>query len=117
VAIKVRYSDFTTITRSRTLPNRTDVTKTIYETAVSLLDGVTPLRSPLRLVGVRLESVAAAGEVAEQLVLDQPASGWREVERVADAASRRFGNAAPRPATLVVALADDVAGRAPPRAR
>ena len=117
VAIKVRYSDFTTITRSRTLPDRTDVTKTIYETAVSLLDGVTPLRSPLRLVGVRLESVAAAGEVAEQLVLDQPASGWREVERVADAASRRFGNAALRPATLVEALADDVAGRAPPRAR
>lgn len=117
VAIKVRYSDFTTITRSRTLPDRTDVTKTIYETAVSLLDGVTPLRSPLRLVGVRLESVAAAGEVAEQLVLDQPGSGWREVERVADAASRRFGNAALRPATLVEALADDVAGRAPPRAR
>jgi len=117
VAIKVRYSDFTTITRSRTLPDRTDVTKTIYETAVSLLDAVTPVRAPLRLVGVRLESVAAAGELAEQLQLDEPASGWREVERVADAASRRFGNAALRPATLVEALADDLAGRAPRRAR
>lgn len=117
VAIKVRYSDFTTITRSRTLPDRTDVTKTIYETAVNLLDGVAPLRSPLRLVGVRLESVAAAGGMAEQLALDEPTTGWREVERVADAASRRFGSAALRPATLVEAQVDDPArpdSRRPP---
>ena len=101
VSIKVRYSDFTTITRSRTLDHRTDSTRTIYETAGSLLDGVAPLRSPLRLIGVRLESLAATGDAVEQLALDEPATGWRDIERVADAASHRFGRMAIRPATLV----------------
>ena len=64
VSIKVRYSDFTTITRSRTLADRTDVTRTIYDTATDLLDGIGPLRAPLRLVGIRLESLAAAGGAA-----------------------------------------------------
>ena len=62
VSIKIRYSDFTTITRSRTLPDRTDSTRTIYETAVELLEALAPLRAPLRLVGVRLESLGAAGD-------------------------------------------------------
>jgi len=107
VAIKIRYEDFTTITRSRTLPDRTDVTRTIYETTVDLLDGLVPLRSPLRLVGVRLESLAASGGASEQLALDEPATGWRDLERVADAASHRFGSAALRPASLVEVAATD----------
>ena len=117
VAIKVRYDDFTTITRSRTMPDRTDVTRTIYEVAVDLLDGLVPLRSPLRLVGVRLESLAASGGVCEQLMLDEPATGWRDIERVADAASHRFGSTALRPASLVETLRADAATPAPRRPR
>ena len=39
VAVKLRLADFTTITRSRTLPEPTDVAREIYATACALYDG------------------------------------------------------------------------------
>jgi DNA polymerase-4 len=54
----------------------------------------------IRLVGVRLESLAAADE-ARQLTLGEREYGWREAERAADAAVARFGAAAIGPASLL----------------
>ncbi|HEU5470584.1 MAG TPA: DNA polymerase IV [Actinophytocola sp.] len=98
VSIKVRFGDFSTITRSRTLPVATDVTQEIYRTATQLLDGQTP-PGAIRLIGVRVEQLGAGD--AEQLTLDAPERGWRDADAAADAARGRFGNAAVRPAALL----------------
>ncbi len=72
VTIKIRFADFTTITRSRTLPEATDVTQEIYRTATRLYDALGLQRARLRLVGVRVEGLMPRERVHRQLVLGEP---------------------------------------------
>lgn len=98
VVLKLRFEDFTTITRSHTLKEPTDLGRTIYEEARAIYDGLGSDR-PVRLVGVRAEQLLDATEV--QLGLWDPTDGWREAEDVMDAASARFGRGAVKPARLI----------------
>jgi DNA polymerase-4 len=99
IAIKVRYPDFTTITRSRTLSNPTHTGQVVFSAAVDLLDAHVPAGAPVRLLGVRIEQLVG-GAAADQLTLDGPAN-WPDAERAADAARSRFGSAAVLPAALL----------------
>jgi len=101
VSIKVRFADFTTITRSRTLTDRTDVGREIGQTARALFDALGLQRARLRLVGVRVEGLAPVEGHSRQLTLDAREHGWREAEQAVDAAVARFGAGAVRPAALV----------------
>ncbi len=101
VVLKVRFADFTTITRSRTLREPTDVARDVYGTAVDLLDALGLQRARLRLVGVRVEGLLDVDLAPEQLLLDAPEHGWREAERAVDKAVARFGRDAVVPARLV----------------
>ena len=101
VAIKVRFSDFRTISRSRTLSQHTDVARTIYETAAQLYDALDVDGTPLRLVGVRAEGLANAAETPEQLSLGGGSEEWRAAEQAVDRVSERFGRGMVLPATLV----------------
>ncbi|HWA66353.1 MAG TPA: DNA polymerase IV [Mycobacteriales bacterium] len=101
VAIKVRFSDFRTISRSRTLTEPTDVARTIYDTAVALYDALEIEGVPLRLVGVRLEGIARAADVPEQLTLSGDDEEWRAAARAVDQVAAKFGREAIRPAALV----------------
>jgi DNA polymerase-4 len=111
VAIKVRFADFgdarepkqqliRTVSRSRTLATPTDVTREVFATAWALYQALKPARA-IRLVGVRVEGLAGAGETARQPTLGEPERGWREAEAAADAAAARFGPATVRPASLL----------------
>ena len=101
VSIKVRFSDFTTITRARTLRDPTDVSRDIYETARSLFDALGLQRARIRLVGVRMEGLVDSAGAPIQGMLDEPDHGWREADRAVDRASARFGAGSVRPATLL----------------
>ena len=110
VSIKVRFADFSTITRSRTLPVPTDVGRTVYDTARSLYLALGLERARIRLVGVRAEGLGDARTEPQQLLLDERPAGWRDAELAVDRASRRFGAGAVRPASLVVTSPDPAAG-------
>ena len=101
IAIKVRFSDFTTVSRSRTLTSPTDVTQELYETARALYDSLGLERVRVRLVGVRAEGLRSADGAAQQLVLGAPAQGRREAEVAVDALRARFGAGAVLPGRLV----------------
>src|SRR5215213_4802082 len=101
VSIKVRFADFATITRSRTLDVPTDVGQELYETARALFDALGLERARIRLVGVRAERLIDAGSAPQQLELGAREHGRREAELAADRAARRFGAGAVRPATLL----------------
>ena len=101
VTLKVRFADFTTITRSKTLGEATDVTREIYRTAADLFTGLGLQRARIRLVGVRVEGLVPRGTVQRQLVLGEREHGWSEADGAVDRAARRFGPSAVRPATLL----------------
>lgn len=117
VSIKVRFADFTTITRAKTLPEHTDVGRTVYETALALYEALGLERARLRLVGVRVEGVREADGVPHQLLLGEKDSGWREAEQAVDRAARRFGAGAVRPAALVQPDGPTSVAREPQRPR
>ena len=101
ISIKVRFSDFTTITRSKTLRDPTDVSRDIYASARALFDGLGLQRARLRLVGVRMEGLLDSEHAPIQGLLDEPEHGWRDADRAVDRASARFGAGAVGPASLV----------------
>lgn len=101
VAIKVRFADFTTLTRSRTLPRHTDVGMEIYDTARALYDALNLTRVRVRLVGVRMEGLADAASQPQQLLLGEPDIGRRDAEVAVDALRAKYGARAVRPARLV----------------
>ena len=101
VAITVRFADFTTITRSRTLPEATDVTMEVYRAACRLYDALGLQRARIRLVGVRVEGLTPRGGVHHQLLLGERDHGWPDADRATDRARIRFGSAAVRPASLL----------------
>jgi len=101
VAITVRYADFRTINRSRTLTEPTDVTQEIYRTAVALYDAAGVRGERLRLVGVRVEGLRSREGVHHQHVLGEPEHGWAEADRAVDRAAARFGGAVVGPASLL----------------
>jgi DNA polymerase-4 len=71
VTLKVRYNDFETITRSRTLPNATSNADLIAKVARELLHSSTEAgERPIRLVGVSVSALAGGEEGPEQLWLD-----------------------------------------------
>ncbi|WP_431909191.1 DNA polymerase IV [Nonomuraea jabiensis] len=108
VSVKLRRADFTTINRSRTLREATDVAQVIYATACELFEAAGLQRVRLRLVGVRMENLRPAGEATHQLGLGERETGWREAEQAMDKAIRRFGPDAVLPASLVRGKLDDV---------
>jgi len=101
VTLRVRFADFTTITRSRTLPEATDVTQEVFGTASVLYDALGLQRARLRLVGVRVEGLVPRDTVHRQLVLGQRDHGWSDADRAVDRATLRFGPAVVRPASLL----------------
>lgn len=106
ISIKVKFADFTTLTRSKTINDPTDVAREIYETAKSLYEGLHLDRARIRLVGVRVEGLFA--EAPLQLRLDERAHGWRDAEVAADQAAEKFGRRVVRPARLVRKSEDDL---------
>jgi len=101
VTLKVRFADFTTITRSKTRGEATDVTQEIYRTATDLFTALGLQRARIRLVGVRVEGLVPRDTVQRQLVLGEREHGWRDADTAVDRATRRFGVAAVRPASLL----------------
>jgi DNA polymerase-4 len=113
VQLKLRYKDFRTITRSRTLPEPTNLASDIGAVARTLLDAV-ELGDGIRLLGVAVQQLRDVGALEdragsqEELPLDLDggaATGSdprrRAVEDSMDAVRKRFGDGAVGPATLM----------------
>lgn len=98
VVLKLRYADFTTITRSRTLAEPTDLGRRIYDEVRSIYDGL-GAHARVRLIGVRVEQLSARGDQVMSLWDDD--EGWRETERAIDGVAEKFGRGALRPASLL----------------
>ena len=91
VTLSLRFSDFTTLTRTTALATPTDVTDEIYAAAMRCWHKLHLQRARIRRVGIRVERLVDAEQAYQQFTLDAPERGMREVERAADAVAARFG--------------------------
>lgn len=63
VCIKVRFTDFTTITRQRTTPQMTDLDQTIFQIGMDLLqNAITADRQDIRLIGIGVSNLSEQGQ-------------------------------------------------------
>jgi len=97
VALKLRYTDFSTVTRSRTLAEPSNVGRRIYEEVVAAFEVLAASGIRVRLIGVRAEQLgAASGSVG----LWDPDEDWRGAELAVDSVTERFGAGTVRPASF-----------------
>jgi len=100
ISIKVRFADFKTISRSKTLDLPSTGTQEIFEVAKSLYLGLKLDRVLVRLVGVSLDSLVENDDV-KQMVLGERTSSWQQADRAIDRVKAKFGSSSLRPARLV----------------
>ena len=92
VVLKARYPDFTTHTRSHTLPRATDASVTVRDAARDLLERRLGRRGrPLRLVGVTVTGLEREQTGQAELFADETAVRDRRLDDVMDRGHDRFG--------------------------
>jgi len=101
ISIKVRFADFKTISRSKTVPLAISATHEVFEVVKTLFLGLKLDRARIRLVGVSLDGLEDGIDASEQLVLGERENGWRQATAAMDKASARFGQGSVRPARLL----------------
>jgi DNA polymerase-4 len=101
VALKLRYADFSTVTRSRTVHAPLDSAQLLYAVAVQLLESLGDRPMTVRLVGVRAEQLEAAAQTSLQLSFDRRDDNWRAAEQALDRVTEKFGSKSVLPARLL----------------
>lgn len=112
ITVKARFSDFRTVTRTKSLDFATNIGARIYATARELLGRVEP--GPLRLLGVQVAKLEDVRQPVQEVLFlgaDTDASSRKDFVETADKIARvtpsldklrrRFGRGAVLPASLL----------------
>ena len=99
ISIKIKFADFTSITRSKTLPLGIDGTQEVYEIVKKLYLALRNEGARIRLVGVSLGNLQDDSLV--QLEFGAREKGWRDADTAIDKAKARFGRESVRPGRLI----------------
>ena len=95
VQLKVRFGDFRTITRSRTLPEPSSVTGELWEAAAEMLDSRLPQQlPPVRLLGIGVSGLDSSGQTQRQLFDDGQRRRQAQLDAATDAIRDRYGRSA-----------------------
>jgi DNA polymerase IV len=90
VSIKVRYTDFTTISRQRTLPQLTDLDETIFQTGNELLQkAITTERQAVRLIGIGVSSFSEPGR--QLTLMNSTEQRLEKLNRAVDRIRDKYG--------------------------
>lgn len=97
VDIKVRFTDFTTISRSLTLGESTHATQELLDAGLELLNNRLPPRHlPVRLLGFGVNHLDGSGRTQQHLFDQSDRERRRELDTVADQIAAKFGKRAIR---------------------
>jgi len=102
VHLKVRYSNFDTITRSKSLSEYCNSTKPLWDLVSELLTSQLPKRLlNVRLLGMGVSNLTARSSIQRGLFDDEPDERDTKLDQVADQIRRRFGTTSLRRASAV----------------
>ncbi len=108
VTLRVRYADFTTVSRSRTLGKGIDNGATLFGIVRELLTRTEAGRQPVRLLGVGVADWEELGAGQQELFGESPQTArHRALDRAVDQVNRRFGDGRVGPASLMPGPASD----------
>ncbi len=96
IGIKLRYSNFKTITRSQTQPTSTNGTQEIWKTARRLLRTALGENFKIRLVGIQTSSLEDTPSSENTLFEYPEVERQKKIDRVVDDLNQRFGDQAIR---------------------
>ena len=99
ISIKIKFADFSSLTRSKTVPIAIDNTHDTYEVVKALYLALRNEGARIRLVGVSFSHLQKGAPV--QLELGARERGWREADTAIDRAQARFGRGSVRPGRLI----------------
>ncbi len=105
ISIKIKFADFSSLTRAKTVPIAIDNTHDTYEIVKSLYLALKNEGARIRLVGVSLSNLQEGAPV--QLELGARERGWRDADSAIDRAKARFGRGSVRPGRLIRAENED----------
>lgn len=108
VTLKLRYPDFTALTRSHTLPHPTVLGTTIYRVAWRMLLQAWDRREPVRLIGVGVSNLRMEGR--QLSFLAEADERQRDLMDVLDRLRDRYGEDVIRPATLLGGEGEEAEG-------
>ena len=95
IRVKIRFHDFRTISRSKTIANHTNATRAIAESSLRLLHAVrNEQRDSIRLLGVSVGGLSNQTGQQQLLFGQQQAEQTSQIDSTADAIRDRFGSAA-----------------------
>jgi len=90
VTLKLRYADFTTITRHHTLTQATNTDQTIFNTGFQLLErALAQQRQPIRLIGIGVSSLIEPGKQLD--MLDTSSQRLEKLDRAIDRIRKKYG--------------------------
>lgn len=105
ITMKIKFADFTTLSRAKTLPIGIDSTQETYEIVKKLYLALRNEGARIRLVGVSLSNLLTQAPV--QLELGARDRGWRDADTAIDKAKARFGRGSVRPGRLISGANDE----------
>jgi DNA polymerase-4 len=92
VTLKIRYSDFQTLTRSKTIPESTNSEVNIYQSAHELISRLNYLDHKVRLIGLYLGKLSPYTALQQGLLFDPETEVEnRELDKTLDQIRARFG--------------------------
>lgn len=92
IQLKVRFSDFRTISRSHSLTEATNVTAEIWEIAAELLDAAIPKQhTGVRLLGVGVHQFERKQKVQQSLFASDGEQKQQRLDSAADQIQNKFG--------------------------
>jgi len=106
VTLKLRYDDFHTISRARTLTAPSELTDPLYQTALALLRAANPTR-PVRLIGVTASPLLRTADRQDSLFSAAKVDKERKLASAVDTIRDRFGESAITRARLVEGKKDE----------
>lgn len=105
ITLKIRFHNFTTFNKSKTLENPTHIDDTIFKTVVELLHKVKHKKNGVRLLGIKLSNLASGNEKKQLKLLrdeeDKKDDKLEQLTQSLDKIREKFGNKSVTRASLL----------------
>lgn len=105
ITLKIRFHNFTTFNKSKTLENSTHLDDIIFKTILELLDKVKLKKGGVRLLGIRLSNLTSGNEIKQLKILrdeeDKKGDKLEQLTQSLDKIREKFGSKAITRASLL----------------